>query len=119
MALMARQKRHAPETDRRAELVAELHRAVLESAAVSAATVRAGAASGAPLPPPLQDYAAKVRDSAWRITDADIAALSAAGFSHDEIFEVTVAAALGAGLRSLHAGLDLIRGRGADAAGDP
>jgi hypothetical protein len=119
MAPMAKQKRHAPVTDRRAEMVAELRRTVLESAGVCAATVRAAAASGEPLPPPLQDYATKVRDSAWRITDADIAALSAAGYSQDEIFEVTVAAALGAGLRSLQAGLDLMGGTDSDAAGDP
>ena len=119
MAPMSKQERHSPEIGRHGELVAELRRAVLESRGASAEVVRAAAASGDPLPPPLQAYAAKVRDSAWRITDADIAALSAAGCSQDEIFEVTVAAALGAGLHSLHAGLDLMRGTDGDATRDP
>jgi hypothetical protein len=86
---------------------------------LSSASVRAAAAYGDPLPPPLDSYAAKVRDAAWRVTDADFAALAAAGYSEDVIFEVTVAAALGAGLRSLEAGLNLVRGSHEDAAGDP
>jgi alkylhydroperoxidase family enzyme len=92
---------------------------VLESAAVSEARVRQAAASGDELPPPLQGYVAAVRDAAWRTTDSDIAALKSAGYDEDEIFEVTVAAALGAALRSFGAGMDLLRERLGDAAGDP
>ncbi len=39
------------------------------------------------------------------MTDADVEALKAAGLSEDEIFEATVAAAVGAGLARFEAGL--------------
>jgi alkylhydroperoxidase family enzyme len=39
---------------------------------------------------------AKVAQHAYRTTDEDLAALLAAGYSEDQIFEITVAAALGA-----------------------
>jgi hypothetical protein len=44
------------------------------------------------------------------VTNADIGQLTAAGHSQDEIFEITVAAALGTALRSLNAGLRAVRG---------
>jgi hypothetical protein len=104
--------------DRHANRIADLRIAVLESPGASGPDVRLAAASGQQLPPPLQDYAVKVRDSAWRITDADIAALIGAGRSEDEIFEVTVAAAVGAALRSLASGIDLLQERPEDAPSD-
>ena len=48
-------------------------------------------------------YLAKVRECAYRVTDADVQALKGAGFSEDAIFEQTVAAAIGEGLRRLDA----------------
>jgi len=50
-------------------------------------------------------YVENVRRHAWRVTDADVEALRAAGLSEDEIFEATVAAAVSAGLERLDAGL--------------
>jgi len=50
-------------------------------------------------------YVDKVRLDAWRVTDADVEALRAAGLSEDEIYEATVAAAVSAGLDRLEAGL--------------
>jgi hypothetical protein len=50
-------------------------------------------------------YMAKVRDHAYRVTDTDIEQLKAAGYGEDEIYEVTVSAAVGAALCSLDAGL--------------
>ena len=50
-------------------------------------------------------YVEKVRQHAWRVTDADVEALRAAGLSEDEIFEATVAAAVSSGLDRLEAGL--------------
>lgn len=47
---------------------------------------------------PLGEYVATVRDHAYRVTDAQIAALSGAGLSEDAIFEATVSAAVGASL---------------------
>jgi alkylhydroperoxidase family enzyme len=46
-----------------------------------------------------------VRRHAYRTTDAQVEALLEAGMSEDEVFEVTVAAAVGAGLERLDAGL--------------
>jgi alkylhydroperoxidase family enzyme len=42
------------------------------------------------------------------VTDADVAALKAAGHSEDEIFERTVVVAVAEGLRRLDAGLEAI-----------
>ena len=48
---------------------------------------------------------AKVRDEAYKVTDADVQALKDAGYSDDEIFEQTVSAAVAAGLHRLDKGL--------------
>jgi alkylhydroperoxidase family enzyme len=58
-----------------------------------------------PAPPELATYVEKVRLHAYRVTDGDVDALKAAGFSEDEIFEHTVSAAVAAGLERLDAGL--------------
>jgi alkylhydroperoxidase family enzyme len=65
--------------------------------------------AAAPAPPPaLEPYLAKVRSGAHAVTDADVAALTAAGCSDDEIFEHTTASAIAEGLRRLDAGLGAI-----------
>ena len=89
---------------------AALRRAVLELPAHTDTATRAAAAGGDPLPEPLGSYLAKVRERSWRIGDDDVAGLRAAGLSEDEIFELTVAAALGTATRSLNAGLRALRG---------
>ncbi len=47
----------------------------------------------------------KVSKTAWKVTDEDVAAAKAAGLSEDQIFELTVAAALGQATRQLDAAL--------------
>jgi hypothetical protein len=59
-------------------------------------------------PPVMASYLAKVREGAYAITDADVDELKAAGCSEDEIFEQTVAAAIGQGLRRLDAALEVL-----------
>lgn len=86
------------------DLVANLRHAALDAPAITDSTLRTAAAAGDPLPEPWQPYAAKVRDESYKITDDDVARLTAAGRSEDEIFEITVAAAVGAALRSFDAG---------------
>ncbi|NOQ72699.1 MAG: hypothetical protein GQ574_11885 [Crocinitomix sp.] len=49
------------------------------------------------LPNTLDNYVEKVARNAYKVLDEDIAALKTAGFSEDEIFELTVTAALSAG----------------------
>ena len=116
-----KQKREeqAAAADRHAARVAGLRRAVFDSPGVSGMAERAAAASADGVPPPLDAYVAKVDGAAYRITDADVAALQAAGCSEEEIFEVTVAAAVGAALRGLDAGMRAMRGGSEDAAGNP
>jgi alkylhydroperoxidase family enzyme len=59
-------------------------------------------AAAAPSAPRSMDaYLAKVRERAYTVTDADVESLKAAGLSEDEIFEHTVATAIGEGLRRL------------------
>jgi hypothetical protein len=77
---------------------------VLAAPAVTDPAWRAGAATGGELPEPWPAYTALVRDASCRITDAEIARLTAAGHSEEEIYEMTVAAAVGAALRSYDAG---------------
>jgi AhpD family alkylhydroperoxidase len=92
-----------PASDR-GDVVADLRHAVLNTPATTDPALRAAAAAGDPLPEPWQSYATAVRDASYRITDADVDRLTAAGYSEDQIFEVTVAAAVGAALRSFDAG---------------
>ena len=56
-------------------------------------------------PPALRPYLEKVAHHAYQVTDDDVEALKRAGLSEDQIFEATVAAAVGAGLRRLRTGL--------------
>jgi alkylhydroperoxidase family enzyme len=49
--------------------------------------------------PRLARYLEKVRLHAYRVTDGDVQELKDAGVSEDEIFEQTVGAAIGEGLR--------------------
>ena len=69
------------------------------------AELRAAAQPDRPAPPEFAAYLEKVRTGAYRVADRDVAELKEAGFSEDEIFEQTVAAAVAAGLERLDAGL--------------
>jgi len=69
------------------------------------ADLREAAQPDRPAPPEFAAYLAKVRDEAYKVTDADVQALKDAGYSDDEIFEQTVSAAVGAGLHRLEEGL--------------
>jgi alkylhydroperoxidase family enzyme len=64
------------------------------------------------IPSELSDYVSKVIHHAHRVTDEDVERLKQAGYSEDAIFEVTVAAALGAGMGRLERGLAALRGGG-------
>ena len=59
-------------------------------------------------PASMASYLEKVRTCAYTVTDADVEALKADGCSEDEIFEQTVAVAIGEGLRRLEAGLRVV-----------
>ena len=57
------------------------------------------------LPAELRPYVEKVAMHAYKVVDADVDGLREAGYSEDAIFELTLAAALGAAQARLEAGL--------------
>jgi alkylhydroperoxidase family enzyme len=71
--------------------------------------LRATVAKAPPAPAAMTPYLAKVRERAYAVTDADVDGLKNAGVSEDEIFEQTVAAAIGEGLRRLDAASAVLR----------
>ncbi|MFG1643739.1 hypothetical protein ACGFMK_25870 [Amycolatopsis sp. NPDC049252] len=87
-----------------------LRYSVLEAPAVTPVELRRAAAGDGPLPQEWRSYAETVRDASYRVTDGDVARLAAAGHTEDEIYEVTVAAALGAALRAYDAGRRALSG---------
>lgn len=89
----------------RASLVAALRAALFDGPATLPPEVRRTAGSGTGVPEDWAGYVAAVRDASYRLTDADIATLRAAGHSEEEILEMTLAAATGAALHRLECGL--------------
>lgn len=73
------------------------------------AALRGAAQPDRPAPADFAPYLDKVRRHAYEVTDADVAALKAAGHSEDEIFEQTVSAAVAAGLERLDAAMSVLR----------
>lgn len=92
------------ETTDHGDAAENLRPAVLDAPATTDPALRTAAASGGPLPEPWQSYATTVRDASYKITGTDIDRLTAAGHTEDQIFEVTVAAAVGAALHSFDSG---------------
>ena len=68
------------------------------------------------VPPALQPYVDTVARYAYKVTDGDVQALQRAGGGHsdDALFEITVAAAVGAALHRLERGLAALRGEESD-----
>jgi alkylhydroperoxidase family enzyme len=107
--------------DAHADSMARLTDAVLETPgatalelrwAIEAHAARLGGRAGeadAPVPAELLPYVDKVARHAHRVTDADIEQLRAGGYSDDAIFELTVAAALGAARARLERGLEALQ----------
>ncbi len=67
--------------------------------------LREAAQPGRAEPPAARAYLEQVRRGAFTITDGDVAELRHAGLSEEDIFELTVAAAVAVGLDRLSAGL--------------
>jgi AhpD family alkylhydroperoxidase len=92
--------------------VENLRHAVLDAPGVTDPALRTAVASGGALTEPWRSYAAAVRDASHEVTDADIDRITAAGTSEDEIFEITVTAAVGAALRTFDAGRRAVQQKG-------
>ena len=91
--------------DRHGSLAAALETSVLDSTGSVPAELRRALAHGGDVPAELEAYVLRLRTRASAMMDADMAAVVAAGYTEDEVYEVTVATALGEGLRRLHFGL--------------
>jgi alkylhydroperoxidase family enzyme len=83
--------------------VHELRRAVVDGPGELDREVREAAFTGAGVPTEAAAYVEKIRRHAYKVTDGDVEALLAAGWSEDQVFELTVATALGEGGRRLEA----------------
>jgi len=88
-----------------AEKLRELERRLLDRPGELDPATRRAAAEGGPVPEDLSGYVEKVRRHAYKVTDEEVRGLLGAGWSEDQIFELTVATAYGAAHRRLDAGL--------------
>jgi alkylhydroperoxidase family enzyme len=91
-------------------LVSDIRHSVFDGPGVTDPALRKGAADGS-IGAPWREFAAMVRDESHRISDADVDRLKAAGHSEDSIFEITVAATVGAALTRFDAGSRIVRPR--------
>ena len=66
------------------------------------------------VPQALSRYVDTVARHAYQVTDADVAGLKEAGYSDDAVFEITVAAAVGAAMHRLNRGMAALRGEEPD-----
>lgn len=95
---------------RHATVIDRVRRAAIQARGVTDPALRRAVYDAAAQPPPLGPYLDEVRDQAWTITDADIGALQATGYSQDAILELTIAAAAGAAGRRYDAAIRALRG---------
>jgi alkylhydroperoxidase family enzyme len=78
---------------------------VLHGAGEATGDARRAAFDNREVPEAARALIDKVSKNAWKVTDEDVAAVKQAGMSDDQIFELSVAAALGQATRQLDAAL--------------
>ena len=78
---------------------------VLDGPGTTEANARRAAFDNRNVSEPIRGLIDTVARNAWKVTDADVAAVRKAGVADDEIFEFVVAAALGQSARQLDAAL--------------
>lgn len=81
---------------------------VLSGEGTASAEQRARAFGNEGLAPPLDVLVGKVVDRPAQVTEADLAAVKAAGYSEDQVFELVVCAAIGQSDRLYAAGLEAL-----------
>jgi hypothetical protein len=101
--------RQSKQADLRANQMDALLRAVLSSPGATDPTVRRAIFDGDSPDGPLGEYVAKIRDQSYRITDEDVKRLLESGLSQDAVFELTIAAALGAAAERMDAGMQAMQ----------
>jgi hypothetical protein len=88
--------------------------AVLNAPGETPGALRRAVLEQGSIPLALAGYVDTVKRHAYKVTDADIAALQRSGQSDDTLFEITVAAAVGAALHRLDRGMAALRGEEPD-----
>ena len=84
------------------EQLLELRDRVAEAPGKLSPSIRNAALAGSAVPAVAHSYTEKVLRHAYKVTDRDIEDLRAAGWSEDEVYELTVATALNAGVSRLN-----------------
>ncbi|MBV1852284.1 hypothetical protein [Catellatospora tritici] len=110
------------DSSRPEDLFAALRHAVLDGPGSTPARVRQAVAAAKldEISQELREYVSTLREHAWRSTDEQVRELLAAGWSEDQVYELTIAVAVGAGQRRVDAGLAaLARAEARLAAGSP
>jgi hypothetical protein len=90
--------------DRFAQSVDHLVRSITRSSSSLDSSIRIGALTGCKLVQPLEDFVRKIWTDGRSVTENDITYLLNAGYSEDQLFELIVAAAVGAGLFRIRIG---------------
>lgn len=99
----------APPLDR-TRLLVDLASRVSRGAGTLDPALRIAALEGTGGAGPLQPFVDKVRNQAWDVSEADVDGLRDRDLSEDQIFELTIAAAVGAGLERLEAAMRTLQG---------
>ena len=90
-------------------LINAVRRAVLSDEGTLPRDIREAALEYRDVPEDIQAYVTKVRERAYTVTDSDFDAMRAAGYSEDQLYELTICTALSAGLRRREIGLAAVR----------
>lgn len=98
----------ADRPERLRDEAARLVEAILDGVGATSVEARRAAFAGHAEDAAVEHYVDVVRRHAYRMTDGDVERVRDAGLEDDAIFELTVAAALGAGGERLRVGLSLL-----------
>lgn len=94
-----------PAEDKKRTAQQALQDRILRGAGRTSPDQRVRAFNNAGLPEPLHTLLRKVATQPTRVTDADLAAAKASGYTEDQIFELVICAAVGQSARQYEAGL--------------
>lgn len=94
-----------PDEDKKRAAHRALVDRILNGEGRASAEQRARAFGNDGLPPPLDTLIGKVATTPTQVTDADLAAAKASGFSEDQLLELVICAAVGQSTRLYEAGL--------------
>lgn len=95
-------------SSRRRALADSVSATVLDSPQTTTQALRRAVAANDDVPKELAKYVDKVHKHAYRVIDEDFEAMKRVGYDEDALFEITISAAVGAGMARLRAGLGAI-----------